>query len=61
MGPLPRVLPRIWPYLGGKYYEMHLEKYSAKPITSSHDGILTNGFLRTKRGALEMQIAASRE
>ena len=28
------------------YYELDLEKYSAKPITLAHDEILTNGFLR---------------
>ena len=38
-------LPRIWPYLGGEYYELNMEKYSARPITLSHDGILTNVFL----------------
>jgi hypothetical protein len=27
-----------------KYYELNLEKYSARPITLSHDGILTNVF-----------------
>jgi hypothetical protein len=36
-GPLHRVLPRIWPYLG-KYYELNMEKYSARPITVSHQG-----------------------
>ena len=56
---LPMVLPRIWPYLE-KHYELNLEKYSARPITLSHDGILTNGLLRVKRGTLEMQIAVSR-
>ena len=43
------------------YYELDLEKYSAKPITLAHDEILTNGFLRLKRGTLEMRIAVSRE
>jgi hypothetical protein len=28
------------------YYELDLEKYSAKPITLAHDEILTNGFLQ---------------
>ena len=28
------------------------QKYSAKPITLAHDEILTNGFLRLKRGTL---------
>jgi hypothetical protein len=37
------------------------QKYSAKPITLAHDEILTNKFLRIKRGTLEMQIAVSRE
>jgi hypothetical protein len=59
-GRLHRVLPRIWPYLG-KYYELDLKKYSARPITLSHDGNLTNGLLRVKRGTLEMRIAVSRE
>jgi hypothetical protein len=40
---------------------LDLEKYSAKPITWAHDEILTNEFLRLKRGTLEMQIAVSRE
>jgi hypothetical protein len=44
-----------------KYYGLNLEKYSARPITSSHNGILTNGVLRVKRGTLEMRIAVSRE
>ena len=48
----------IW---GGKYYELDLEKYSARAITLSHDGILTNVFLRLNRGTLEMRIAVSRE
>jgi hypothetical protein len=34
------------------YYGLDLEKYSAKPITSAHDEILTNGFLQIKRGTL---------
>jgi hypothetical protein len=34
------------------YYELDLEKYSAKPITLAHDEILTNAFLRLKRGTL---------
>ena len=37
------------------------QKYSAKPITLAHDEILTNEFLRLKRGTLEMRIAVSRE
>jgi hypothetical protein len=53
-------LPRIWPYLG-KYYEWNMGKYSARPITLSHGGILTNGFLRLKRETLEMRITVSRE
>ena len=28
------------------------QKYSAKPITLAYDEILTNGFLRVKRGTL---------
>jgi hypothetical protein len=59
LGPLHRVMPRIWPY-SGKYYELDLGKYSTRPITLSHDGILTNNFLRLKRGTLEMWIAVSR-
>jgi hypothetical protein len=43
------------------YYELDLEKYFAKPITLAHDEILTNEFLRLKRGTLEMRIAVSRE
>jgi hypothetical protein len=34
------------------YYELDLEKYSAKPITLVHDEILTNGFLLSNRGTL---------
>ena len=34
------------------YYELDLEKYFAAPITLAHDEILTNGFLRLKRGTL---------
>ena len=37
------------------------QKYSARPITLAHDEILTNGFLRLKRGTLYMRIAVSRE
>jgi hypothetical protein len=51
LGPLHRVLPKIWPY-SGKYYELNLEKYHARPITLSHDGILINGLVRVKRGTL---------
>jgi hypothetical protein len=36
------------------------QKYSARYITLAHDEILTNGFLRLKRGTLEMRIAVSR-
>jgi hypothetical protein len=50
LGPLHRVLPRIWPYLGGKHYELNMGKYSARPITLSNDGILTNCFLRLNVG-----------
>jgi hypothetical protein len=46
---------------GGKYYELNMEKYSARPITLPHDGILKNSFLCLKRGTLEMRIAVSRE
>jgi hypothetical protein len=35
-----------------KYYELYLEKYSARPITSSHNGILTNCFLSSNGGTL---------
>ena len=45
----------------GKYYELNLEKYYARPITLAHDGILTNGMLWVKRGTLEMRIVVSRE
>jgi hypothetical protein len=44
-----------------KYSEMDLEKYFARLITLAHDEILTNKFLRVKRGTLEMRIAVSRE
>jgi hypothetical protein len=37
------------------------QKYSARPITLSHDDILTNGLLRVNRGTLQMRIAVSRE
>jgi hypothetical protein len=37
------------------------QKYFAAPITLAHDEILTNGFLRIKRGTLEMRIAVLRE
>jgi hypothetical protein len=37
------------------------QKYSARPITLSHDGILTNNLLRVKRRTLEMRITVSRE
>jgi hypothetical protein len=37
------------------------QKYSAKPIAKAHDEILTNGFLRLKRGTLEKRTAVSRE
>jgi hypothetical protein len=42
------------------YYELDLEKYSAKNITLVHDEILTNGFMQLKYGTLEMRIAVSR-
>jgi hypothetical protein len=44
-----------------KHYELDLEKYSARPITLSHDGILTNNVLLLNRGTLEMRIAVSHE
>ena len=43
------------------YYELDLEKYSAKHITLAHDEILTNGFFHLKSGTLQMRIAVSRE
>jgi hypothetical protein len=52
LGLLHRVLPRIWPYLAKNKKWSDLEKYSAMPITLSHDEILTKGFLRLKRGML---------
>jgi hypothetical protein len=61
LGPLHRVLPRIWPYLEKIQTNNGRQKYSARHITLSHDGILTNGFLCIDRGTLEMQIAVSRE
>jgi hypothetical protein len=43
-------------------HELNMEKKnSARPITLSHDGILTKGFLRLKRGTLEMRIVVSCE
>jgi hypothetical protein len=58
-GPLHRVLPRIWPYLENP--NNGRQKYSAKPITLAQNEILTNRFLRLKRGTLEMRIAVSRD
>jgi hypothetical protein len=43
---------RIWPYLAKNKKWSDLEKYSAMPITLSHDEILTNEFLLIKRGML---------
>jgi hypothetical protein len=60
-GPLHRVLPRIWPYLDKIQKWSGRQKYSAKPITLSHDGILTKGMLLVKRGTLEMRIAVPRK
>ena len=37
------------------------QKYFAKPITLSHDEILTNGVLPINCGTLQMQIAVLRE
>ena len=37
------------------------QKYSTKPITLSHEEILTNRFLRVNCGTLQMRIAVSRE
>ena len=37
------------------------QKYSASPITLTHDEILTNKFLHSKRGTLQMRITVSRE
>ena len=56
LGPLHRVLPRIWPYLAKIQSSNNRLKYSARPITLAHDEILTNEFFRLKRGTLEMQI-----
>ena len=44
LGPLHRVLPGIWPYLDKTQTSEGRQKYSAMPITLSHDGILTKGF-----------------
>ena len=44
LGPLHRVLPGIWPYLDETQTSEGRQKYSAMPITLSHDGILTKGF-----------------
>jgi hypothetical protein len=61
LGPLHRVLPRIWPYSAKNQKWSGQQKNSAMPITLAHDGILTNGFLHVKCGTLEMRIAVSRE
>jgi hypothetical protein len=37
------------------------QKCFARPITLSHDGILTNEFLLVKRGTVEMRIVVSCE
>jgi hypothetical protein len=52
LGPLHRVLPRIWPYVDKNQKWSDLEKYSAMPITLAHNEILTNEFLRVNREAL---------
>jgi hypothetical protein len=52
---------RIWPYLAKNQKWSGQQKYSATPITLSHDGILINRFLRLKREMLEMWIVVSRE
>ena len=51
-GRYQRVLPRIWPHLDKIQKWSGRQKYSARPITLAHDEILTNGFLRLKRGTL---------
>jgi hypothetical protein len=61
LGPLHRVLPRIWPYLAKNQKRSGRQKYSERPITLSHDYILTHGFLCCNRGTLQMRIAVSRE
>jgi hypothetical protein len=38
-----------------------LQNYFARPISLSHDEILTNIFLQLKRGTLEMRIEVSRK
>ena len=62
LGPLHRVLPRIWLYWtkiksdpAGKNILLGLQ------VTLAHDEILTNQFLYLKRGTLQMRIAVSRE
>jgi hypothetical protein len=39
---------------GKKYYELDLEKISARPITLAHDEILTNRFLLINRETIDV-------
>jgi hypothetical protein len=48
----------IWPKIKSG---LIWKKYSAMPINLAYNEILTKGFLRLKRGTLEMRIAVSRE
>jgi hypothetical protein len=52
LGPLHRVLPRIWPYLAKIKIKKGRQKYFAKAITLAHDEILINGFLQFNRETL---------
>jgi hypothetical protein len=51
----------VWPHLAKNQKWSGWQKYFAAHITLAHDEILTNGFLRLKRGTLGMRIAVSRE
>ena len=61
LGPLHRVLPRIWPYLAKNQKWSDRQNYSERLITLSHDEILTNMFASINCGTLQMRIAVSRE
>ena len=61
VGPLHRILPRIWPYLAKNQKWSGRQKYSVRPIVLSHDEILTNRVLWVNFGTLQMRIAVSRE
>jgi hypothetical protein len=62
LGPLHRVLPRIWPYLDKNQKWSDPEKYSAMPITLAHNEILINDFcgLIVIRCRCELRYRASK-